>query len=388
MMVIAMAADRSVRMLGSLGGASTSRVLNLFRIAQQNADNPEHWEKPLFVSPAINKAFLLKHRTRADESYMFASARAVATKIIIPFDPLDLRAGGHALFVDQRGFADTLRQSAAYSDKAALERDISVLRLLNAVPSLDPFLLREHLRNNKIEVSPSYFAISAGDQQRMHDFVSEQMSQLVILAGGGGDSGASNRLVNAMLSSEVDEKLEPLRMTLGLTGNDFREGVFSWRGFLYYKWSMAHFWPDVMGVLREINAIQPVGAMSPDNKVYLAGARRAIIEMVRDNGNHVNKALASYDASFRDLVANQAPKTFRDFLLAAPYMFLELGEKLGAISHIISFWRYRFPAGAPSLVDAEELSAIFHDFSSGFGEKLKEEESIIKRPAVIDVTAA
>jgi hypothetical protein len=143
-----------------------------------------------------------------------------------------------------------------------------------------------------------------------------------------------------------------------------------------------------MGVLREINAIQPVGAMSPDNKVYLAGARRAIIEMVRDNGNHVNKALASYDASFRDLVANQAPKTFRDFLLAAPYMFLELGEKLGAISHIISFWRYRFPAGAPALVDAEELSAIFHDFSSGFGEKPKAEESVIKRPAVIDVTAA
>jgi hypothetical protein len=384
----AMTADRSVRFLGSLGGASTSRVLNLLRIAQQNADNPEHWEKPLFVSPAINKAFLLKHRTRADESYMFTSTRTVATKIIIPFDSQDLRAGGHALFVDQRGFADTLRQSAAYGDKAALERDIRVLRLLNAVPSLDPFLLREHLRDNGIDVSPSYFAISAGDQQRMHDFVSEQMSQLVILAGGAGDSGASNRLVSAMLSSEVDEKLEPLRMTLGLTGNDFREGVFSWRGFLYYKWSMAKFWPDVMGVLREISAIQPVGAMSPDNKVYLAGARRGIIEMVRDNGNHVNKALASYDASFRDLVANQAPKTFRDFLLAAPYMFLELGEKLGAISHIISFWRYRFPAGAPALVDAEELSAIFHDFSSGFGEKPKAEESVIKRPAVIDVTAA
>ena len=51
--------------------------------------------------------------------------------------------------------------------------------------------------------------------------------------------------------------------------------------------------------------------------------------------------------AFADLVANQSPKTFRDFLLCAPYMFLELGEKLGAISHIVSFWRYRFPAGAP-----------------------------------------
>jgi hypothetical protein len=382
------AADRSVRFLSALGGASTSRVLNLYRIAQGNVDNPDHWEKPLFLSPVINKAFLLKHRTRADESYMFGTARAVATKIIIPFDNQDLRAGGHALFVDQRGFTDALRRSAAYPDPDMLERDMSVLRLLNAVPSLDPFLLREHLRNNRIEVSPSYFAISAGDQKRMHDFVSEQMSQLVILAGGHDNSSASNRLVSAMLSSEVDEKLEPLRMTLGLTGNDFREGVFSWRGFLYYKWSMMKFWPDVMGVLRDISAIQPVGAMSTDHKIYLSAARRSIIEMVRDNGHHVNKALSVYDSSFADLVANQAPKTFRDFLLSAPYMFLELGEKLGAISHIVSFWRYRFPSGAPVLVDAEELSAIFQDFSSGFGEKLKGEQSPIKRPPVIDITAA
>ena len=336
--------DRSVRYLGALGGASTSRVLNLFRIAQDNADNPDHAEKPLFVSPLINKAFLLKHRTRADETYLFNQTRSVATKIIIPFDGSDLRAGGRSLFVDQRGYEDALRTAGNYNADN-LARDLSVLRLLNAVPSLDPFLLREHLRNNDIEVAPCYFAISAGDQERMHRFVTEEMSKLVSLAGGGGGSGSSNRLVTAMLSNEINEKLEPLRLTLNLTGNDFREGVFSWRGFLHYKWSMGKFWPDVMGVLREINAIQPVGAITPEQKVYLSSARRSIIEMVRDNGNHVNKALSVYDSSFADLVKNQAPKTFRDFLLSAPFMFLELGEKLGAISHIVSFWRYRFPQG-------------------------------------------
>jgi hypothetical protein len=376
--------DRSVRFLSALGGASTSRVLNLFRIASDNLENPEHLEKPLFVSPIINKAFLLKHRTRADESYLFASPRAVATKIIIPFDSTDLRAGGRSLFVDQRGYTEALRDVGNYKSDA-LERDLSVLRMLNAVPSLDPFLLREHLRMNKIEVSPSYFAISEGDQERMHSFVSQEMSKLIALAGG--DSTSSGRLVSAMLSNEIDEKLEPLRLTLGLTGNDFREGVFSWRGFLYYKWSMGKFWPDVMGVLREINTIQPFGALTPEQKVYLTAARRNIIEMVRDNGNHVNKALGVYDASFGDLVENQSPKTFRDFLLSAPYMFLELGEKLGAISHIVSFWRYRFPPGGPTYIDADELAAIFQDFSCGFGEKLLGESSIIKKPLVIDTTA-
>jgi hypothetical protein len=372
--------------MSALGGASTSRVLNLFRIHQDNANDPEYAQKPLFLSPVINKAFLLKHRTRADETYLFSSPQAVATKILIPFDSSDLRAGGRSLFVDQRGYNDSLREAGNYSPEA-LERDLSVLRLLKAVPSLDPFLLREHLRNNKIDVAACYFAISEGDQERMYNFVSAEMSKLVALAGGSGGGGSSsNRLVTAMLSSEVDEKLEPLRLTLNLTGNDFREGVFSWRGFLYYKWSMGKFWPDVMGVLREINAIQPIGAQSPDQKVYLTEARRTIIEMVRDNGNHVNKSLAIYDSSFGELVAKQAPKQFRDFLLSAPYMFLELGEKLGAISHIVSFWRYRFPLGGPANIDAEELAAIFQDFSCGFGERLKDEASVIKRPRVIDAT--
>ncbi len=382
-----MAADRTVRFLSALGGASTSRVLNLFRIAADNAANEEYLEKPLFLSPIINKSFLVKHRTRADETYLFASPRAVATKIIIPFDATDLHAGGRSLFVDQRGYINSLRAAGNYSPEK-LERDMSVLRLLNAVPSLDPFLVREHLRNNEIDVSSAYFAISEGDQERMHNFVSQEMSQLVALAGNGGNEKSGNRLVTAMLSNQINEKLEPLRLTLGLTGNDFKEGVFSWRGFLYYKWSMGKFWPDVMSVLREINAITPHGPVTPEQKVFLQAVRRNIIEMVRDNGQHVNKSLSVYDASFHDLVANQTPKTFRDFLLSAPYMFLELGEKLGGISHIVSFWRYRFPQGSPSTVDAEELSAIFADFSSGFGEKIKGESSLIKRPVVIDTTAA
>jgi hypothetical protein len=311
----------------------------------------------------------------------------VATKIIIPFDSTDLRAGGRSLFVDQRGYVDMLRSAGNYSAEK-LERDMSVLRLLNAVPSLDPFLLREHLRMHEIDVSSAYFAISEGDQERMHNFVVQEMSQLVALAGDTGNGQSGNRLVTAMLSNEINEKLEPLRLTLGLTGNDFREGVFSWRGFLYYKWSMGKFWPDVMSVLREINAITPHGPVSPEQKVFLGGVRRNIIEMVRDNGQHVNKSLGVYDAAFRDLTAKQTPKTFRDFLLSAPYMFLELGEKLGAISHIVSFWRYRFPPNSPSTIDAEELAAIFQDFSSGFGDKVQSESSLIKRPAVIDTTAA
>jgi hypothetical protein len=38
---------------------------------------------------------------------------------------------------------------------------------------------------------------------------------------------------------------------------------------------------------------------------------------------------------------------------------------MGAITHITSFWNYRFPAGAPRAADAAELLAIFQDFTKG-----------------------
>lgn len=376
--------DRSVRFLAALRGASTSRVLNLHCIAEANEQNPQYREKPFFVSPVINRSFLLKHRTRADEAYLFAGSRPTATKIIVPFDTTDLKSGGRSLFVDQRGYTDALRAAGNYTNDA-LQRDLWVLKLLDSVPSLDPFLLREHLRNNQIDVAPCYFAISDGDQEKMHRFVKDEMTRLVVLAG---DEGASNRMVSALLSNQIDEKLEPLRATLGLEHKDFREGVFSWRGFLYYKWSMAKFWPDVVSVLREINDIQPVGTACPHILRDLANQRRSIIQMVRDNGNHVNKVLAIYDSSFQDLVQRQSPKTFRDFLMGAPHMFMEMGEKLGAISHIVSFWRYRFAPGKSIKADAEDLTVIFQDFCSGFGERMQNNESLIKRPKVIDTTAA
>ena len=378
-----MSVDRTIRFLCALDGASTSRVLNLRQIARQHGGDPEYHQRPLFLAPAINTAFVLKHRVRPDENYLFPSSRAVATKLIIAFDLDDLRAGGRSIFVDQRGFLKTLREAGNYNDEK-LERDLTVLRLLDAIPSLDPFLLREHLRNHQIEVGACYFSISEGDQEKMRRFAERELSRLVQLAGGGSSDGSTDRLVSAMLSGQVGEKLEPLRMSLELGIPDFREGAFSWRGFLYYKWAMQNFWPEVMTTLREIKAIIPYGAVSAAQREALVGLKKTIIEMVRDNNRHISRVLDIYDESFSGLVASGSPKTFREFLLSAPYMFLELGEKMGAISHIVSFWRYRFPQDRPAMIDAEELGAILQDFAGGFSERASAPSSPPKIPHVIE----
>ncbi|HEY1612694.1 MAG TPA: hypothetical protein VGF97_03240 [Rhizomicrobium sp.] len=357
----------SIRCLSGLRGASTARVLNLATLAQLHAHEDAYRAEPLFESAILNTAILVKHRVRADEAYLFPTSRAVATKVIIPFDRNDLRLGGRSVFVDQVSFKDAMREAGNYFDKSA-DRDFEVLRLIDELPSLDPFLLREHLRNHGISVSEFYFEISDADKSAMHEFASQDVRELIGLATGGAGAAhysSTARLVSALLSAGVNEKLEPLRQTLMLEGREFREGVFSWRGFLYYKWCGRKLWPQVGKVLREIRHIQVRG---PDKELlaYIESAKRQIIIAAHRTTKEVDAVLKIYNDAYDRLVKHGEPQHFREFLLLAPSMFLDLGEKMGAISHIVSFWRHRFPEQKRFRADPDEVAAIFQDFLSGF----------------------
>jgi hypothetical protein len=370
--VAARTPDRSYRSLGGLEKtASTSRVLNLAAVASQNAGDPDYDASPFFKAASLNGAVIIKHRLRADEQYIFEKSRRVSTKVIIPFERTDLSLGGRSLFVGQRGWQDLLNQLRGTADDEA--RDLALLEALDELPSLDPFLLREHLRRRDFKIANCYFAISTADLERMQRFVSGEISKLVELAYGGGASGGLananiSKLVSLLLSGQDDTRLEPLRLTLGLEGNNFREGIFSWKGFLYYKWVLNSLWPELREVIAELTEIKVVGPRDFEmlNQVKEVGGRvnQAILGQVRK----VRMSLQVYDDAFAELTQAGNPMAFRNFLLKSPEMFISLGERTGMVSHIASFWRYRFPKGRPLRVELDELFDILQDFHQGLGE--------------------
>ncbi len=362
-----MAIDRSIRCLSLLSGASSNRVLNLLAIAEAQAANENHRASPLFVSPIINSSIILKHRLRADETQMFVTPRIQATKVIIPFEKKDLRVGGRSLFVDQAGFEALLREVGNYKNDADAKHDMDVLQLIDRVPSLDPFLLREHLRCNDVAPDPCYFEISKADQKRMHDYAAAEISRLTAMASGKKSGAQTRKMVEALLSSDVDEKLEPMRLTLNLPPEQFSEGVFCWRGFLYYKWAAAEFWPNFIKALKDLKAIRPLGPTTAEQAAVIRASKEAVIRGASDNSNALRRVLGVYDDAYGSMIQHRDPTLFKEFLLRAPAMFLEIGERMAAISHVTSFWQYRFPPGSPKVVEPEDLTTIFQDFTRSFG---------------------
>ncbi|WP_309606900.1 hypothetical protein [Phenylobacterium sp.] len=346
-------------------------MLNLAAVASQQANDPEYETAPFFKAASLNGAVIIKHRVRSDERYIFEQTRRISTKVIIPFERTDLSLGGRSLFVGQRGWRELLSQLRGGQDDEA--RDIALLEALDELPSLDPFLLREHLKRRDFKIANCYFAISAPDLERMQRFVSSEISKLVDLAygGGGGAGGASaniSKLVSLLLSGQDDQRLEPLRLTLGLEGENFREGIFSWKGFLYYKWVLNSLWPELRGVISELGEIKLVGPRDPELLIEVKGVGERVNQAILSQVRRVRVILQVYDDAFGELTQAGNPMAFRDFLLKSPEMFITLGERTGMVSHIASFWRYRFPKGRPLRAELSELFDILQDFHQGLGE--------------------
>lgn len=62
--------------------------------------------------------------------------------------------------------------------------------------------------------------------------------------------------------------------------------------------------------------------------------------------------------------------------MRAPRMFVDLGEKLGGLGHIISFWKFRFPKRRLVPVDAESVISLFGDFLISVGLSAEDYEGV------------
>jgi hypothetical protein len=360
--------DRSFRSLRKLQRTgSTSRVLNLLAITEHLETTGGEPERPFFNSPMLARSLIVKHRLRPDETFLFDDSCVNATKVIIPFERRDLGLGAQSIFVRQKGWIDQLGHVC--DGAPGFADDIALLQVIDELPSLDPFLLREFLRGRGHWPGPSYFAISEADIEKMKSFVGGEIVSLIKLAfQSGEETGAHTaRLVSAILSTELDERLDPLRRTLMLDGDEFREGVFSWKGFLYYKWTMHSLWPQLSQVISEIGELTTTGPRDADLSDYVARAKARLQRAINFHRQQVRTVLTVYDDAFHDLTANGNPQAFREFLLKAPSMFLSLGENVGVVSHIASYWRYRFPQGGRLRATLEEASAILKEFEAGLG---------------------
>lgn len=373
-------ASRNLAMIRKSG--STSRILNLLQAYERYGETAEYSARPMFRSRRLNRALIIKHTPRLNELEMFEGSKPTATKVIFPFANSDLSLGGSYLFFGQKGFDQAFRDCAgAEVSDADLDFDRATLALIDELPSLDPFLLREGLRRRGLEPARCYFDIGEADIKRMTEYVTKEIAMLVQLAFADGDSETSamaRTLAEKVLSDENTQSLQPLRMTLQLSGEEYSEGMFAWKGFLYYKWLYSNAQLNIARVMREMTQLT-IGRADSATLKYVNTARERTLAQLAGMDRIVREMLKIYDRSFQELTGQQRPSAFREFLLSSPEKFLELGGKLGSLMHIVNYWRFRFSDSAVIRLKADEASDMFAVFESS----LDSETAVAKRNEVM-----
>jgi hypothetical protein len=361
----ATSSDRAIRSLVNLwSNASTARTLNLIPVWTKHGQTQDYKAAPFFHSPILNRSIIVKHRLRSNEMDAFSSRRSAVTKVILPIDLHDMKAGGRSFFIGETRYKNMLRELLGDSI-VGNDHDDAMLQLLDSLPSLDPFLMRERLKKSGFSPARCYFDITDADTQKMFNFVLAEMTPLMCMSFDRTDKTFADNTVkfaNKILDNAADADLEPLRRGMGIEKDAFVEGMFCWKGFIYYKWMLNSLLPNVYPVSSEIEMISPIKGASIEETQYIAASRKRLSREITLACQTVAATLKIYDDAYADLTRNGHPQAFREFLLKAPYLFNELGERLGAIQHIVSFWKFRFPQGTRTKIDAEELTDILLDF--------------------------
>jgi hypothetical protein len=354
---------RSLDLLHKNG--STSRVLNLLRVWENHSNSYEYRAKPLFKSPKLNRALIVKHQLRSDEDYLMGRKRIVATKIIFPIVKESLSFGGQSLLIGQNNFSQAIADAMG-GESEELNEDIAILDIIDELPSLDPFLVREILRRKGKDIGECFFELGPKDQAALYNLTINDVSRLVKVAAPGVNLDDANllitKMVNFILKNEADEKLEPFRIALGLQGKDFKEGIYAWRGFLYFKGQYIQNFHHLSKIITHLERVRLSGFGRMNEKNAIHRLAQMLKKDLRKNLLRCRDILNLYEKAFSDMVDKNNVVAFREFLVSGPKLFADLGIMMGAISHIVTFWNYRFDKSKAPSAEAGEYLDLLNDF--------------------------
>jgi hypothetical protein len=354
-----------IRSLASLDNViSSSRVLNLNNIYKKNRVSSDYRQKPLFSNIQLNRAIILKHRLRPSERAEFTDGRSVATKILFPLDSMEIKLGAQYLFVGQKDFEERLCEILR-ERTLNLGGDLVILQLLDSIPSLDAYLLRQFLERGGIRPADCYLENGISDRKPVQQFILNEISTLVQMSFGLDDYGAkAPALIEELLSPKAAEATDGLRQTLQMEKSDYRQGLFFWKAILFYKWQIKKIIPVSGKLLREVRRTKPIGLISKSDRIKIEQIRNKIAYKFSLIISEANEIISIYDKSYEDLVKSGNIVGFKEFLISSPQIFTQLGESYNDVSHIVNFWKFRPKRGHSVAVTLEMLASFLAELDS------------------------
>ncbi len=356
----------AVEQLSRMLQAGSSRVINcaaLHRNVLADGGAPGQF---LFKTRDLNNAIFMKE-TYPDDDMRESASKPVGTKVFFSYSEKADLDGGRSIFLNDRNLRTALQFQAGMSDSPESEEaeaDLKVLKILDDLPSVDPFLFRERMEAEGHDPHPGYFEMTAAEFGRVRDHVMKQFQPIVETAFEGvTDANRASylkTLVNKLWDANDMDALKPLIQAMRIKESDAPDTLYAWKGVIYYEHIFARrqeIWKDFANWLNTES--RPLDSMPPAAQATLNDRVGQWRKLYQKRWKAVHLMLAdyrnSYEMLFRD---HKSPEPFIEFLHKAGNRFFQIGDSMSRIDHSIDLWRTYVGDSSMRYLRFEQLNSL------------------------------
>jgi hypothetical protein len=337
-------ANMSVKYLKPMLDAGSSRVFNCNALTRRVLEKDPNAQR-LFRTPPLNNVVLIKDAVPESER-KGPRCPPVGTKLYFPFNEADIYEGGRTIFLHdphlQQSIIDNFGQSATMT-KEALAEDLRILEILDSLPSLDPFLMKDVFQRSGIAVNEAYFEITADQWKEIEVFILQRFEPLAKAAFPDAmhSDEKARQLVEKIWEAKDATALDPLIQAFRLPPDKALEIFAAWKGINFYAYQYSRVQPKLVEIAKWLKGIEvPFGAIPNEERTKLLATMEAVKDQLRREWHGVDQILREYTEGYEKMFTQKGSSAeFLGFLRNSSKAYWSLGSGLGKTSHAAYCWQ-------------------------------------------------
>lgn len=295
-----------------------------------------------FRSRQLNDLLLIKDTV--PEAERSPLRPAVGTKLYFPFNEENIYEGGRTVFIHE-GRIDKVILAHFGEDAISrddLKEDVRIMEMLDHLPSLDPFLMKDVFIRQRIKMNPSYFDVSEEAWAEIESFMLQRFEPLVRAAFPEDDTtdDKARLLIDKIWEGRDLEALHPLIAAFRLPEPEALDIFASWRGIVYYSYQYQCDQALMIDLFKWIKETDHPysGVPSNENRELQAGFAQ-IRERLRFEWQQIETIVREYEDSYDKMFRLKTSSSgFLSFLKNSNKTYWTLGNALGKTNHAIYCW--------------------------------------------------
>ncbi len=292
----------------------------------------------------------------------------IATFLYVPFDVEDISGGGNSLDLSSaRGRIEGIFELTGFDMKQegrSIARDKRLVELIEELPSLDPFLLRDRLETDGIEAPEAYFEISDEEFQEIKKYILSKfrpITERVVDPNSPRAAETAEQFIMKLWEGNDLNYLAPITQVFRIDPEEASEIYYSWKGVTYYEFQYKRSQRTMLGFadwLHTKGAV-PSHYVKSDQRHELETKAKEVAGAFARHLRNASEILRIYNQSYEDLfVRGGDAKPFIEFLRDSSTLFWDISASISALNYGVAVWRQHTAKSSDGKLPADDLAKL------------------------------